>query len=114
MARIFVFLMNRRPPRSTLTETLFPYTTLLRSGTSKESALTEGMARAAGQAVIIMDADLRDPPECIPHMLTAWHAGAEVVRMRPRPYTKGTLLGRRSEEHTSALQSLMRQSYAVF
>lgn len=72
-------------------------------GTSKESALTEGLARAAGQAVIIMDADLRDPPECIPHMLTAWHAGAEVVRMRPRPYTKGTLLrrlGRRCVDHT--------------
>src|SRR3546814_16391077 len=57
----------------------------LARGTSKESALTEGMAREAGQAVLIMDADLRDPPECIPQLLLAWQAGAEIVRILPRP-----------------------------
>ncbi|MDS1140866.1 glycosyltransferase family 2 protein [Pusillimonas sp. SM2304] len=50
----------------------------------KEAALTAGLAHAAGEAVIIMDADLQDPPELIPHMLRAWKDGADVVCMRRR------------------------------
>lgn len=50
----------------------------------KESALTAGLEHAAGDAVIIMDADLQDPPELIPEMLRAWREGADVVCMRRR------------------------------
>lgn len=50
----------------------------------KEAALTAGLDNAAGAAVIIMDADLQDPPELIPEMLQAWKDGADVVCMRRR------------------------------
>lgn len=50
----------------------------------KEAALTAGLAHAGGDAVIILDADLQDPPELIPEMLEAWRAGADVVCMRRR------------------------------
>ncbi|MCA3923601.1 glycosyltransferase family 2 protein [Burkholderia sp.] len=45
----------------------------------KEAALTAGIDEAAGSAVILIDADLQDPPALIPAMLERWHAGAEVV-----------------------------------
>ncbi|KVH13512.1 MULTISPECIES: glycosyltransferase family 2 protein [Burkholderia] len=45
----------------------------------KEAALTAGIDEAAGAAVILIDADLQDPPALIPAMLERWHAGAEVV-----------------------------------
>src|SRR3546814_8335638 len=81
---LFVFfLMIRRPPRSTRTDTLFPYTTLFRSsgrGSAASSAQTSQGARASR---------IIKPP---------------LNERRPR----------RSEEHTSELQSLMRISYAVF
>ncbi len=60
----------------------------------KESALAAGLAQARGRAVIIMDADLQDPPELIPRMLAAWREGAEVVLMRRRPKTGGSMLQR--------------------
>lgn len=50
----------------------------------KEAALTAGLDHAAGDAIIIMDADLQDPPELIPQMLHAWKGGADVVCMRRR------------------------------
>src|SRR3546814_17550100 len=75
---IFFLLMIRRPPRSTRTDTLFPYTTLFRS------------------MVVVT--------------LPGWRTSGYWSRWcwcgRPR--------SRRSEEHTSELQSLMRISYAVF
>lgn len=48
----------------------------------KESALTAGIDHARGEAVIVIDADLQDPPECIPEMIDAWHAGYDVVAMK--------------------------------
>ncbi|MBP0714496.1 glycosyltransferase [Burkholderia cenocepacia] len=45
----------------------------------KEAALTAGLDEAAGAAVILIDADLQDPPALIPAMLERWRAGAEVV-----------------------------------
>src|SRR3546814_5366181 len=91
---LFFFLIIRRPPRSTRTDTLFPYTTLFRSG---------GDEAIEGRGVV----------------------GEPVGEDHGRP---GPLHGeshpggcgghpsmlRRSEEHTSELQSLMRISYAVF
>lgn len=48
----------------------------------KEAALTAGLHHVSGEAVIIMDADLQDPPELIPSMLEAWQEGYDVVTMR--------------------------------
>lgn len=45
----------------------------------KEAALTAGLAHACGQAVIMIDADLQDPPELIPEMVKQWHEGYDVV-----------------------------------
>src|SRR3546814_9720912 len=90
--------MIRRPPRTTLTDTLFPYTTLFR-------------APLAGVRVLEF-AGLGPAPFCA--MLLS-DLGADVVMVdrkdRPAPAPDA---GRRSEEHTSELQSLMRISYAVF
>src|SRR3546814_9397070 len=89
--------MIRRPPRSTRTDTLFPYTTLFRSPRRL------GGARIRG-AVPEDRGNRRDG---------AWH-----VRRLPRGAAPVDGGGRtrawRSEEHTSELQSLMRTSYAVF
>src|SRR3546814_3417021 len=85
-----LFLMIRLPPRSTRTDTLFPYTTLFRSAQQQGAA---GRRRH-------------------PHRLRARlhprrdHRLRGLRRLRRRE--------RRSEEHTSELQSLMRSSYAVF
>ena len=45
-----------------------------------QAAITAGLAHAAGDAVVTMDADLQDPPECVPELVARWLAGAEVVR----------------------------------
>lgn len=50
----------------------------------KEAALTAGINYARGDAVIVLDADLQDPPELIPDMLDAWRNGAHVVAMKRR------------------------------
>lgn len=50
----------------------------------KEAAMSAGLFLARGDAVIIIDADLQDPPELIPAMLQAWRAGNDVVNLRRR------------------------------
>src|SRR3546814_3350102 len=86
---MFFFLMIRRPPRSTRTDTLFPYSTLFRS----PQEAVDG--RDVKEAVI---ADI--PPN--------------LLHRHFRISDAGDLIRKRSEEHTSELQSLMRISYAVF
>src|SRR3546814_6872282 len=95
--------MIRRPPRSTRTYTLFPYTTLFRShdgdpyeGVQIElvNPMTAGLAEylhLVGDKMFAVLEPRAHPQEIVP-----------------------LLLGERSEEHTSELQSLMRISYAVF
>src|SRR3546814_16393048 len=82
------FLMIRRPPRSTRTDTLFPYTTLFRSGGDAVDEMPEAEDAA------------EEPTEETPVV--------EATPVIAAPTAK------RSEEHTSELQSLMRISYAVF
>lgn len=65
----------------------------------KEAALTAGLEHALGDAVIIMDADLQDPPELIPDMLRAWKNGADVVCMHRRSRAGETWLKRFSAHH---------------
>src|SRR3546814_5135926 len=89
--------MIQRPPRSTRTDTLFPYTTLFRSPQPALRALRRLRAVAALRAGRPAGVQRR----------AALPARA---RDRPRPARPGRA---RSEEHTSELQSLMRISYAV-
>src|SRR3546814_2951220 len=85
------FVMIRRPPRSTRTDTLFPYTTLFRSRTRGASPATMNVETPSSSA----------------------KRASSSIHPRTSPLGAGTL-SRRSEEHTSELQSLMRISYAVF
>src|SRR3546814_1530354 len=101
--------MIRRPPRYTLTDTLFPYTALFRSGRVVGVETSRGAIRARKIGVAVAGstsrvaglAGLRLPIES--HVLQAFVSEA----LKP-------LIPGRSEEHTSELQSLMRNSYAVF
>src|SRR3546814_5568080 len=100
----FFFLMLRRPPRSTRTDTLFPYTTLFRSarpatGRGIVATQPEGKGRRRGSY------PRRQPGSAHCRQELPRQRGGHRDHRRPAP---------RSEEHTSELQSLMRISYAVF
>src|SRR3546814_1991759 len=86
--------MIRRPPRSTRTDTLFPYTTLFRS---RPAASAQAAADAAAAKEDKLD---RGHPRRLALVLTVILPVVVIIL--------------RSEEHTSELQSLMRISYAVF
>lgn len=60
----------------------------------KEAAMTAGLDKAKGDAVILIDADLQDPPELIPDMVSAWRRGADTVVMRRSSRTGETILKR--------------------
>src|SRR3546814_2417349 len=93
--------MIRRPPRSTRTDTLFPYTTLFRSPLTRFPVETKKILVSAGE----------DQRPVAPAEIAA------AVDRKARRAGQGRHrygLRRRSEEHTSELQSLMRISYAVF
>src|SRR3546814_8733312 len=110
--------MIRRPPRSTRTDTLFPYTTLLRSRRVRWRA----QGRAGGGAVALGGPGRHTPARCVRprRRETAGGAAAQGSLGRLRRVAAiaagaVTPVGWvRSEEHTSELQSLMRISYAVF
>src|SRR3546814_3435181 len=92
--------MLRRPPRSTRTDTLFPYTALFRAtgSTNGEEWIANGTNWAEQRFSPIKQIDVSN----VSRLGLAW--SAEIL-LAP---------GNRSEEHTSELQSLMRISYAVF
>src|SRR3546814_4713555 len=93
--------MIRRPPRSTRTDTLFPYTTLFRSPECERVLVLAGNLEFDGNVLSRL-----------------WHRISSMQRVHGsvlKPPTNGGVLDfDRSEEHTSELQSLMRISYAVF
>lgn len=60
----------------------------------KEVALAAGLDHARGEAIVIIDADLQDPPELIPSMVAAWRSGADQVEMRRRSRAGETLTKR--------------------
>src|SRR3546814_3040051 len=93
--------MIRRPPRSTRTDTLFPYTTLFRSGRAgdRQREVRVRPARPGDPRGRDRRGEHRSRAAQHPRLLRAAHG------FQPRA---------RSEEHTSELQSLMRISYAVF
>src|SRR3546814_3593173 len=97
--------MIRRPPRSTRTDTLFPYTTLFRSGVDQ---LDEGIQRTGRTARNHFGTD------CLVQRRP--HRGFLLAGQLAQAFygLLANAAGRRSEEHTSELQSLMRISYAVF
>src|SRR3546814_1763842 len=113
--------MIRLPPRSTRTDTLFPYTTLFRSWPAGRSVLGRSQCDACGRPLGLLD--------LVP-LLSALAArgrcrmcGAPIDRFHSRVEAGSALIGAlalalmpgtRSEEHTSELQSIMRISYSVF
>src|SRR3546814_16345939 len=107
---VFFFLMIRRPPRSTRTDTLFPYTTLFRSlhllhdaaSAEKGADLPQPGGRSPGRRISHHSVEDRN------RIGRAFRQGVSQRHAKPPP------LPSRSEEHTSELQSLMRISYAVF
>src|SRR3546814_1817591 len=134
MVVFLFFLMIRRPPRSTRTDTLFPYTTLFRS-------LAVGDLRGADVGVDLelaahaVDDDVEvQLAHALDHRLAALGVGRDAERrvllrqaverdahlllvglgLRLHRHLDDRLRELRSEEHTSELQSLMRISYAVF
>src|SRR3546814_8796161 len=93
---LLFFLMKRRPPRSTRTDTLCPYTTLFRSPGARAHPEPGGAHR--GERRLSGLGPRRKPQQ--------WRRAREEA-------SDGVSMSR-SEEHTSELQSLMRISYAVF
>src|SRR3546814_4431150 len=93
---VFV-LMTRRPPRSTRTDTLFPYTPLFRS--LDDSADGTLVGEGIGMIALKRLADAERDGDRVYAVIKGIGSSSD---------------GRRSEEHTSELQSLMRISYAVF
>src|SRR3546814_5953178 len=122
---VMFFLMIRRPPRSTRTDTLLPYTTLFRSELGP--AFCEDRGDAEGAAASLVPVDAR---HCGPESLSGGEGDGGGAGIAGRGCSRSAHPGasarrhcvdgaahpgvRRSEEHTSELQSLMRISYAVF
>src|SRR3546814_1587893 len=134
--------MIRRPPRSTRTDTLFPYTTRFRSNLGPAGARNAGLAKVSTPLVAFVDSDVTVTPDALlslakhftdpkvalvgPRIIGTvhtdhprWFERYDAARSSltlgsvPGSVRPGAAVGR-SEEHTSELQSLMRNSYAVF
>src|SRR3546814_10878904 len=113
--------MIRRPPRSTLTDTLFPYTTLFRS--KDDCHCVVDCRRCAAKAVRELREQRRSDTDNDGENQNL-HAGRDDVAEdalghesalpKQAKGNENEARQRRSEEHTSELQSLMRISYAVF
>src|SRR3546814_8826731 len=94
--------MILRPPRSTRTDTLFPYTTLFRS-----TVVLQGFFDLA-------QVEVMKGPQALFFGKNSTAGVISLTSANPTDELEGYLRAGRSEEHTSELQSLMRISYAVF
>src|SRR3546814_4099313 len=121
----FCFLMTRRPPRATRTDTLFPSTTLFRSselphgrlllihhgvsgpGETRVARLGRARQQAFNPGKVMVDAAFGRAGRSV-------RIGEPVPDLFERNFADAVRGHARSEEHTSELQSLMRISYAVF
>src|SRR3546814_6756269 len=109
--------MHRLPPRSTRTDTLFPYPTLFRSQRDVDDDQGGGEEGdlATEQPEPAVDVAVEGVEEAVDDADVVHVSGpARMRKRRPRRRTWQAFASRRSEEHTSELQSLMRISYAVF
>src|SRR3546814_1567145 len=108
--------MIRPPPRSTRTDTLFPYTTLFRSPTAAEleAVLNGGTLVMADGTSIDLNGVLAARAAGEGWGEIANSMGFKLGDVMRSPKAAGSASANRSEEHTSELQSLMRISYAVF
>src|SRR3546814_7187454 len=116
--------MIRRPPKSTRTDTLFPYTTLFRSGVGRVAvhAFLDGRdtpPRSAGPSIERLNAACSDTGNArIASVSGRYYAMDRDQRWDRIALAWNAIVDgqseRRSKEHTSELQSLMRTSYAVF
>src|SRR3546814_9361175 len=103
--------MRRRPPRSTRTDTIFPYTTLVRSSLAPLTAIAaEPLALHCGHLFDARNGKLLDARTVVVREGKV----SEVLPGRADVPGARAIDLSRSEEHTSELQSLMRISYAVF
>src|SRR3546814_2164913 len=128
--------MIRRPPRSTRTDTLFPYTTLFRSLRENPRDVRSNLKFFARLSLLVIGHDGRDCRAMLHGVYSSFVTGGHCLRHRMEIERNGNDRGQspdrrhrgrlrphppsalcrptRSEEHTSELQSLMRISYAVF
>src|SRR3546814_4493967 len=102
LLNVFFFLMSRRPPRSTRTDTRFPYTTLFLSLVVKLASFFFAFTFVSGCIHVRLV------------MRVSSAASTFLTSMSIAALVSGGKYFARSEEHTSELQSLMRISYAVF
>src|SRR3546814_1694445 len=112
--------MIRRPPRSTRTDTLFPYTTLFRSFTAEEVWQSRFPSEEGSVHFLEWpEVDAKWKADTLDAKWSAIRSAREEVTeaiepLRREKTIRSSLEAERSEEHTSELQSLMRISYAVF
>src|SRR3546814_6978941 len=127
MSFFFFFLMIRRPPRSTRTDTLFPYTTLFRSYSGRPGY--DFIAQGMGGLMSVTGSQESGPMKtgvALSDIMTGLYSAIAILAALVRRGNTGegahldvslldvTVATLRSEEHTSELQSLMRILYAVF
>src|SRR3546814_9765494 len=103
--------MIRRPPRSTRTDTLSPYTTLFRSQSVHRGGTRIGLAMVQARESLAFDSLHRDFREPLLRFFARRLPGDAAAEDMVQQVFERLV---RSEEHTSELQSLMRISYAVF
>src|SRR3546814_4304753 len=100
---LIFFLIIRLPPRSTRTDTLFPYTTLFRS------SLPQAATNSPRRLITAIRRNVARIRIVVPALVVSIYV-PDVLQVE----SEGSARPERSEEHTSELQSLMRISYAVF
>src|SRR3546814_7410463 len=111
--------MRRRPPRSTRTDTLFPYTTLFRSPPESGSFQARPCPfipiHRRKEATIAFTVSICAPDtSCDRQIADRWARCLRHIPLTTTSCARSAAYSVRSEEHTSELQSLMRISYAVF